>query len=269
ITASAGEGFTSRVITAPDGDILEDRIAEGVGSYSASAAISPGDWIMQMVAFKPASFAGSTAVPDLPPASTLSNTLPSSSPPGTPTLVQHVAGAMDNNFVTTLTLTLPNPAGAGNALILGVRFNAAGSVSSVSDDQGNAWMIGPTTANENVPIPNRMTLYYALNVAAGTQTITVTFDGLDGPGGHYGFPQAVASEFYNVATVSAFDGMSGSATSTTAGSFTTTSPGDLIYEWGIDASAVDATAGGQFNGSSITAGPGFTLLSADLQVGSA
>jgi cell division septation protein DedD len=42
----------------------------------------------------------------------------------------------------------------------------------------------------------------------------------------------------------------------------------LIYEWGASLSSSNVN-GGAFNGTSITAGSGFTLLSADLQVGSA
>jgi chitodextrinase len=50
-----GAGFTSRVITRPDGDILEDRIVTSAGSYRATAPITPSaQWIMQMVAFKAA-----------------------------------------------------------------------------------------------------------------------------------------------------------------------------------------------------------------------
>ena len=48
----AGAGFTSRVITSPDGDIAEDRIVTSVGSYSATAPMTNGSWIMQMVAFR-------------------------------------------------------------------------------------------------------------------------------------------------------------------------------------------------------------------------
>lgn len=51
--ASAGAGFTSRVITVPDSDIAEDRVASTAGSYSASAPLtSAGPWVMQMVAFR-------------------------------------------------------------------------------------------------------------------------------------------------------------------------------------------------------------------------
>ena len=49
-----GAGFTSRVITAPDGDIVEDAVAGAAGSYSASASLSSGTWLLQLAAFKAA-----------------------------------------------------------------------------------------------------------------------------------------------------------------------------------------------------------------------
>lgn len=186
-----------------------------------------------------------------------------------PTLVQHVAGGMDNEFLTNLTLRLPAGAGAGNSLILGVRFNGSGSVSSVVDDKGNTWQVGPSILNSNFSPSTRASLYIATNVVAGTQSITITFSGLGGPNGSYAFPQAVVSEFYNVATSGAIDGSSSSISSRTTGSITPTAAGDLIYHWGFDVSATDVNYGIQFNGSSVTAGTGFTLLSADLQTGSA
>jgi Galactose oxidase-like, Early set domain/Bacterial Ig domain/Fibronectin type III domain/Kelch motif len=65
-TTSAGSGFTSRVITNPDGDIVEDRVVTAAGSYSATAPMSPsGAWVMQMVAFRAAG--GSTPVDTTPP----------------------------------------------------------------------------------------------------------------------------------------------------------------------------------------------------------
>jgi chitodextrinase len=55
LTTDAGTSFTNRVITVPDGDILEDRIVTSTGSYRATAPTSPsGPWIMQMVAFRAA-----------------------------------------------------------------------------------------------------------------------------------------------------------------------------------------------------------------------
>jgi hypothetical protein len=57
--SGAGAGFTSRIITSPDGDIAEDSVVTGAGSFSASALLgSAGDWVMQMVAFRAAGASG-------------------------------------------------------------------------------------------------------------------------------------------------------------------------------------------------------------------
>ena len=49
-----GASFTQRVITVPDGDILEDRVVTAIGSYGATAPMTSGWWVMQMVAFRAA-----------------------------------------------------------------------------------------------------------------------------------------------------------------------------------------------------------------------
>jgi hypothetical protein len=52
-TTGPGSGFTTRMLTQPDGDIAEDQMVAATGSYSATAPVSPsGPWIMQMVAFR-------------------------------------------------------------------------------------------------------------------------------------------------------------------------------------------------------------------------
>lgn len=51
---AAGTGFTSRVITSPDGDIVEDALAGSPGTYTASAPLGPGTWLLQLAAFVPA-----------------------------------------------------------------------------------------------------------------------------------------------------------------------------------------------------------------------
>jgi nitrogen fixation protein FixH len=40
------------LLTTPEGDIAEDRMVTATGSYSATAPLSSGQWIMQMVAFR-------------------------------------------------------------------------------------------------------------------------------------------------------------------------------------------------------------------------
>jgi chitodextrinase len=66
-TMAPGTGFTSRLITSPDGNILEDRIVTTTGSYSAAAGLSgSGGWAMQVVAFRRAS-GGADAQPPTAP----------------------------------------------------------------------------------------------------------------------------------------------------------------------------------------------------------
>ena len=70
-----GSGYTSRMLTVPDGDILEDRSVTATGSYSATATISPaGQWVMQLVAFKAATGGVVTPLPTAPSALTATAT---------------------------------------------------------------------------------------------------------------------------------------------------------------------------------------------------
>jgi len=75
-TTKAGSGYTSRVITSPDGDILEDKTVTAVGSQSATATLSSGWWVMQMVAFRAA-----------PVGPTVSSVSPNTGPVGGGTVV--------------------------------------------------------------------------------------------------------------------------------------------------------------------------------------
>src|SRR5260370_7082671 len=91
-TTGPGTGWTSRVITSPDGDIAEDQAVATAGSYSVTAPLSgAGPWVMQAVAFKAASGGPPpppTAPTNLPPAATTSSQIdlprPNTPPPHTP-----------------------------------------------------------------------------------------------------------------------------------------------------------------------------------------
>ncbi len=52
--SGAGSGYTNRMITNPDADILEDRVVASAGSYSATAPVN-GAWLMQLATFRAAS----------------------------------------------------------------------------------------------------------------------------------------------------------------------------------------------------------------------
>jgi len=52
-TVGSGSGFTQRIKTTPDGDLVEDEVVSTAGSYSATAPlVGSGPWVMQMVTFK-------------------------------------------------------------------------------------------------------------------------------------------------------------------------------------------------------------------------
>jgi hypothetical protein len=178
----------------------------------------------------------------------------------TPTLVQTLTTSTNQlNTGNGFIINLPNAALANNCLILTVTYNyAAGRTVAITDNIGtNSWLAGPST-NDGT---ETTTLYYVLGVRAGTQSITVTFDR---PLNSF---QAVASEFYNVATSGAIDGSIANSTAAgptvQAGSLTPTTDGDLIYQYVIDLAGDPGGyigAGPQSTG--ISAGTGFTLLSA-------
>ena len=223
----------------------------GAAPYTTSVdttALSDGTHVLTAVA-RDAS--GNSAVS--PPISVKVKNAPASTA-GIPTLIQHVTTSsnydpteLGNNF----RIHLADPAGANNCIILGIRYpDAVGRTVAIADDHGNTWLSGPTISSNGV----RSRIFYVTGVVAGTRDITVTFDNALS-----GF-QAQISEFYNVAVNFALDGASGNAKALnpdiTAGSLTTTVPGDLIYNY-----VTTNDFGAPITG--MTSGAGFTLLSAD------
>ena len=72
LTTAPGAGFTNRIITTPNGQIVEDRLVAATGSYGATAALNvAGPWVMQMVAFRAAD--GPPTEPDPTPPTAPSN----------------------------------------------------------------------------------------------------------------------------------------------------------------------------------------------------
>ena len=63
--STSGSGFTTRVITAPDADIVFDKTVSSIGSYNVSATQS-GSWILQMATFRVAGAAADTTAPSVP-----------------------------------------------------------------------------------------------------------------------------------------------------------------------------------------------------------
>ena len=179
--------------------------------------------------------------------------------PGTPSLYDHVETGMDNvDVLGTLSIPLPGPVGSGlgNLLICGVQCSTSYTIVSVKDDQGNAFTAGPTNTGSG----KRMAAFFLPNCAGGIRYIRVAFSGSG-----FGYPHATVDQWTNILQSSPLDG-SAISMSAKSLSLSPTTNGDLIWQWGI---ALSTNANGAaFNGSSITAGSGFILSAADLQVGS-
>ena len=110
-TGAAGSGFTSRVITSPDGDIAEDKVVTTAGSNSATATLtSSGPWVMQMVTF--AAISG--------PAPTVTNVSPNSGTTAGGTAVT-ITGA---NFAVGATVTFGSAAATNVVVVSGTQITA-------------------------------------------------------------------------------------------------------------------------------------------------
>ena len=136
--------------------------------------------------------------------------------------------------------SLAQTAGNLNIVVVGWNDNIS-SLSSVSDSRGNSYVqAGTTIAGTGI----QQAIYYAKNIAAGSNTVTVSFN------------QAAAYvdvrllEYSGLNTTNPLDataGAAGTSNSPDSGAATTTSANELIFGAG--------TTGGSFN----AAGTGFTV----------
>ena len=217
LTTAAGTGFTSRIITTPNGDIAEDKVVTTAGSNSATATLSAsGPWVMQMATFSAVSG----------PLPTVSSVAPNSGSTAGGTAVtitgtNFVAGATVNFGSTAatnvtvvnstsitatspagsagaVTVTVTDPGGQSGSLASGYTYVAAPSVSSVSPNSGTTaggtavtitgtnFAAGATVtfgaaAATNVVVVNSTTITATTPAgSAGAVTVTVTANGQSG-----------------------------------------------------------------------------------------
>ncbi len=131
--SAAGTGFTKRIITNPDSDIVEDKIVTTIGSYSVTAKQS-GAYVIQMASFKASNTVAPTPTPTGIPTPTNTPTptlLPTATPTPTPTTIPSASP-------TPTQIPTPTPTGTPN-------FPFAKSVSAnhryLLDQNGNPYMI--------------------------------------------------------------------------------------------------------------------------------
>ncbi len=178
--AAAGSGFTSRIITVPDGDLAEDKIVTTAGSNSATATLTAsGPWVMQMVTFSAVSG----------PVPTVSNVSPSSGSTAGGTAVtitgtNFVAGATvtfggsaatNVVVVSSTSITATTPSGSAGAVTVTVT-NLGGQSGSLAS--AFTYIAPPTVSsvapNSGLPAGGTAVTITGTNFAAGA---TVTFGG--------------------------------------------------------------------------------------------
>ena len=209
-TGAAGSGFTSRVITSPDGDIAEDRVVTTAGSNSATATLtSCGPWVMQLVAFaaisgppptvtavSPSSgtTAGGTAVTITGANFAVGATVIFGSASATNVVVvsgTQITATTPAGSAGAVTATVSNPGGQSGALAGAFTYVAPPTVTSVSPSSGpvaggtRVTVIGTNfasgatvtfggTAATNVVVTNSTTITATTPVhAVGAVTVTV------------------------------------------------------------------------------------------------
>jgi hypothetical protein len=139
-TLGPGTGFTQRMITSPNGDIVEDRTVTALGAYSASAPLFGNDgWVMQMVAFRAAS---TTTTPTPTGSVNLAwNADAATTNPGTNTVGYRLhTGSISGTYTQTTTLgntttaTVSNLKSGSTYYFVVTAYNSAGVDSPYSNE---------------------------------------------------------------------------------------------------------------------------------------
>jgi hypothetical protein len=132
-----------------------------------------------------------------------------------------VASATPQTSTATVSVSYPTAQTLGDMNVVVVGWNdTTATVQSVKDSAGNTYKlaIGPTSGTAL-----RQSIYYAANIASGSNTVTATFS------------QAAVSpdvrilEYRGVTTLDVVAGASGNSASASSGAATTTSANELIF----------------------------------------
>ena len=162
-----------------------------------------------------------------------SGTLPNSytyttSTGGGPIAFVQVKAATPSAPSTSVSVTYTLAQSAGNLNVVAVGWNdATSTVSAISDSRGNTYTlaIGPTTGTGL-----RQSIYYAKNIVAGSNTVTVTFNQAAA------FVDVRALEYSGLDTANPLDvaaGAAGTGILANSGVMTTTSASELIFGAGM------------------------------------
>jgi uncharacterized membrane protein len=189
-TSGPGSGFTSRLLTQPDGDIAEDQMTSSAGSYSAAAPLtSSGYWIMQMVAFR-TPVTGNFTISASP--SSLSIVQGSQ---GTSTITTAISGGFDSSIALSATgtpsgvtlsfsqnpITAPGSGSSIMTISVGITTPTGTYPITVTGNGGgiqhSATVTLTVTAGTGFSVSASPSSLTVMQETQGTSTITVTVSG--------------------------------------------------------------------------------------------
>jgi hypothetical protein len=139
-------------------------------------------------------------------------------------MVQNASTGSDNSSSRSLGFSYDNS--AGNTIIVGIAYTSGG-FKSISDSTGNTYYNAVATTTS--PSGNRMQLWYAPNIKAGANTVTVTFTGSV-------FNTLNIFEYAGLRANAPLDATSsavGTGSTANSGAATTTMPNELVFAFGM------------------------------------
>ncbi len=158
---------------------------------------------------------------------------------GGPITFVQVKSATPQTASASVAVTYPIAQTLGNLNIVAVGWNdTTSTVSGITDTRGNAYVlaIGPTTG-----AGLRQSIYYAKNIVAGSNTVTVTFNKAAA------FVDVRVLEYSGLDTSNPLDqtaGAVGSGTTASSGAVTTTGANELIFGSGMTIARFTAAGSG-------------------------
>jgi hypothetical protein len=187
LTTAPGSGFTTRLLTTPNGNIAEDRMVTSAGSYSASASINSGQWIMQMVAFRAAGLVPDTTAP----AVTINQAAGQADPTAASLINFTVVFSEEVTGFSNTDITLGGTAGATTAVVTGSGPTYNVAVSGMTGPGTVTPTIGAGTVTDLAGNPNTASTSTDNTVTYNTDTTapaTITY-----VQGNYATPQSSQS----------------------------------------------------------------------------
>lgn len=150
-------------------------------------------------------------------------------------LIQHAGKDAGTTASTTIAFPVANT--AGNFIAVAIRAQGLNQTLAVTDSRGNQYR---KAVQFDVTLDGvSLGIFYAENVKAGTNTVTVT-------SGQSGTLRLAILEYSGVATANSLDitsGAEGASTNPHSGTVTTTADGDLLIAALMTADPVNVTAG--------------------------